>query len=189
MGNSLIVYGYHGTSQAKAANILKNGFLASDNDYDWLGTGIYFFQDAPLRAKQWATQQHPDDPVVLQASIHLHNCIDLFDIGWQPLLKKLYNSFVEQWGLTNQPFPRQEPERSKAHRLDCSFLNYSIQLLSGRDIIIESVRAAFMEGERLFPDSAIFDLAHVQIAIRNPNLIRSIKLIELIEISGVIEND
>jgi hypothetical protein len=43
MDNSLTVYGYHGTSQTKAANILKHGFLASDNDYDWLGTGIYFF--------------------------------------------------------------------------------------------------------------------------------------------------
>jgi hypothetical protein len=54
MDNAPIVYGYHGTSRTKAANILKQGFLASDNDYDWLGTGIYFFQDAPIRATQWA---------------------------------------------------------------------------------------------------------------------------------------
>jgi hypothetical protein len=185
MDKTLIVYGYHGTSQTKAANILKHGFLASDNDYDWLGTGIYFFQDAPIRAKQWATQQHPNEPAVLRASIHLNNCIDLFDTGWQPLLKSLYNSFVEQWRMTNQPLPRQDPDRSKAHRLDCSFLNYSIELLSSRDFAIDSVRAVFTEGERLFPDSAIFDLAHVQIAIRNPALITTI---ELIETSGVIKN-
>jgi hypothetical protein len=185
MDNSLTIYGYHGTSQARAANILKHGFLASDNDYDWLGTGIYFFQDAPIRAKQWATKQHPNDPAVLRAVIDLDNCIDLFDIGWQPLLKSLYNPFVEQWRTTNQPLPRQDPDRSKAHRLDCSFLNYSIELLSRQDLLIESVRAAFMEGERLFPDSAIFDLAHIQIAIRNPSLI---KTVELIEISGVIKN-
>jgi hypothetical protein len=185
MDSSLTVYGYHGTSQSKAANILKHGFLASDNDYDWLGTGIYFFQDAPIRAKQWATQQHPNDPAVICAIIQLENCIDLFDVGWQPLLKSLYNPFVESWRSTNQPFPRQDPERSKAHRLDCSFLNYSIELLSRQNLMIESVRAAFMEGERLFPDSAIFDLTHVQIAIRNPSLIRTI---ELVEISGVIKN-
>jgi hypothetical protein len=47
------------------------------------------------------------------------------------------------------------------------------------------VRAAFIEGERLFPDSAIFDLTHVQIAIKNPTLI---KTIELLEPSGVIKN-
>jgi hypothetical protein len=34
MDNPLIVHGYHGTSQTKAANIMKQGFLASDNDYD-----------------------------------------------------------------------------------------------------------------------------------------------------------
>jgi hypothetical protein len=52
MDKTLIVYGYHGTSQTKAANILKHGFLASDNDYDWLGTGIYFFPTiAPTRPR------------------------------------------------------------------------------------------------------------------------------------------
>jgi hypothetical protein len=44
MSNSLEICGYHGTSRAKARNILENGFFASDNDYDWLGTGIYFFR-------------------------------------------------------------------------------------------------------------------------------------------------
>jgi hypothetical protein len=48
MDKTLIVYGYHGTSQTKAVNILEHGFLASD--YDWLGTGIYFFPTiAPTR--------------------------------------------------------------------------------------------------------------------------------------------
>ncbi len=82
------IFGYHGTSQERATAILSKGFRASDNDYDWLGTGIYFFQDAPMRAKQWATQQHPQDPAVIYSHIQLDNCIDLFDIGWQPLLKK-----------------------------------------------------------------------------------------------------
>ena len=55
MNDRIEIYGYHGTSKTKAMNIQSNGFVASDNDYDWLGTGIYFFQDAPIRAKQWAT--------------------------------------------------------------------------------------------------------------------------------------
>jgi hypothetical protein len=164
------ILGYHGTSQARAAAILSTGFRASDNDYDWLGTGIYFFQDAPLRARQWATQQHPQDPAVICSRIQLDNCIDLFDIGWQPLLKNVYNSFVEQYRDTEQPLPKQNPERSKAHRLDCAFFNFAIELIS-QEQPIDSIRAAFIEGERLFPSSAIFDLAHIQIAIRNPNLI------------------
>jgi hypothetical protein len=38
------VFGYHGTSREKANTILSEGFRVSDNDYDWLGKGVYFFQ-------------------------------------------------------------------------------------------------------------------------------------------------
>ena len=69
--NNIEVYGYHGTSQTKAASILENGFLASDNDYDWLGTGIFFFQDAPIRAKQWAIEQHPNSAIFDLAHIQI----------------------------------------------------------------------------------------------------------------------
>jgi hypothetical protein len=164
------ILGYHGTSQERAAAILSTGFRTSDNDYDWLGTGIYFFQDAPLRAKQWAIGQHPSSPAVICSRIRLDNCIDLFDIGWQPLLKNVYNGFLQQFRDTNRLLPQQNPARSKAHRLDCAFFNFTIELIA-QEQPIDSIRSAFMEGERLFPISAIFELAHIQIAIRNPNLI------------------
>jgi hypothetical protein len=163
----LEIRGYHGTSQDQAKAILRDGFRASDNDYDWLGTGIYFFQDAPLRAKQWAIQRYPSDPAVICSSIRLENCIDLLDVGWYPLLKRTYRSFVENYKSINRPLPTQNPDRSKAHKLDCAFLNFAIKLISQAGGV-DSVRAAFIEGDRLFPNSAIFDLAHVQIAVRNP---------------------
>jgi hypothetical protein len=179
MQEPLEVYGYHGTSQTKALSILDRGFRASDNDYDWLGTGIYFFQDAPLRAKQWAIEQHPQNPAVICARIQLDNCVDLFDVSWFPLLKDVYNLFIEQYQTTDRPLPRQNPFRSKAHRLDCAFFNYASQFLSSQGQTVSSTRAVFVEGEHLFPDSAIFDLAHVQIAIKNPALIKESYLIEV----------
>jgi hypothetical protein len=187
MTDRIEIYGYHGTSKTKAMNIQQNGFVASDNDYDWLGTGIYFFQDAPIRAKQWASQQHPEDPAVIRALIRLDNCIDLFDITWQPLLKHIYNSFRERYRLINRPLPKQNPDsrserlrqRSKAHRLDCAFFNFASEIVFSQGQSVESIRATFMEGERLFPDSAVFDLAHVQIAVRNPALIIRTDIIEI----------
>jgi hypothetical protein len=175
----LQVYGYHGTSRAKAESILDRGFRASDNDYDWLGTGIYFFQDAPLRATQWATEQHPQDPAVICARIELDNCIDLFDVSWFPILKDVYELFIEQYQATSQPFPRQNPFRSKAHRLDCAFFNYASEFLSSQGQSVFSTRAVFVEGDHLFPDSAIFDLAHVQIAVKNPVSIQESYLIDI----------
>ncbi len=173
------VYAYHETSQTKAASILQNGFLASDNDYDWLGTGIYFFQDAPMRARQWATEQHPNEPAVICARIQLDNCIDLFDVKWFPILKNIYNLFDDQYRSANRPLPKQNPSRSKAHRLDCAFFNFASQLISNDEQTVECIRAVFVEGESIFPDSAIFDLAHAQIAIKNPALITEYYLIEI----------
>lgn len=34
---------YHGTIQQKADAIVKEGFIESSKDIEWLGTGIYFF--------------------------------------------------------------------------------------------------------------------------------------------------
>ncbi|MBW4620578.1 MAG: hypothetical protein KME17_14640 [Cyanosarcina radialis HA8281-LM2] len=179
MKKSIEVYGYHGTSQAQAASILKNGFQSSDNDYDWLGTGVYFFQDAPIRAREWARKRHPENPAVICALIRLENCIDLLDINWFPQLKNVYNLFVQQYESTDRPLPKQNPDRSKAHRLDCAFFNFTIQLLSSQGQAIAGIRAVFVEGKQIFPNSAIFDLAHVQIVIKNPNLIQECYLLDI----------
>jgi hypothetical protein len=172
------VYGYHGTSAEAAEVIIQQGFNVSSNDYDWLGTGVYFFQDAPVRAWEWANQQHPTNPAVICSIIRLENCIDLLDINWFPLIRNLYNSFVEEYRQTNRPLPRQNPERSKAHRLDCAYFNYIVDILQQQGQSIGVIRAVFLEGDRVFPNSAIFDRAHIQIAIRDTSLIEESCLIE-----------
>ncbi len=54
----------------------------STNDYDWLGTGVYFFQVAPQRALAWADERYPDSPAVIGSRLVLENCLDLLDISW-----------------------------------------------------------------------------------------------------------
>lgn len=39
--------GYHGTRLTFAERILAEDFRGSANDWEWLGHGIYFWQDAP----------------------------------------------------------------------------------------------------------------------------------------------
>ena len=48
------VTGYHGTRKDAAERILAEGFKKSENDWEWLGHGVYFWQDGPARAKEWA---------------------------------------------------------------------------------------------------------------------------------------
>ncbi len=128
---------------------------------------------------QWATEQHPHNPAVIRSIIRLENCLDLLDIKSIPSLKNGYNSFTEEYRQDNRPLPQQNPTRSKAHRLDCAFFDYTTTMLNIRGQRIDSIRAVFVEGESIFPNSAIFDLAHVQIAVRKVDLIEECHLFEI----------
>ena len=160
--------GYHGTSKDAALTILAEGFKVSANDYDWLGDGVYFFQDARLRAWEWAWKLYHEEAAVIGAKIDFSDCMDLLDIGWAHFLAKAYDGFLGKLKETGLQIPRQT---RGAHRLDREVINYAVAILSESGRIIRSVRAAFSEGAPVFSDSALFDRAHVQIAVRDPKLI------------------
>ena len=85
----------HGTSATHAAVILRDGFLPSDNDYDCLGTGVYFFEDGLTQARAWAERAHPGEPAVVQADVRLEDCIDLKDsVGWVPVLAQAHDELL-----------------------------------------------------------------------------------------------
>ena len=74
--------GYHGTSRAIADRILAEGFVPSVNDWDWLGHGVDFWQDAPVRAYRWAKERltgTQEVAVVVAARIRLDGFVDLLD--------------------------------------------------------------------------------------------------------------
>lgn len=168
MSQIITVNGFHGTSSNNVKKILSEGFKPSSNEYDWLGDGVYFFQDALERAWEWARKIHKENAAVIGAEIRLEDCIDLLDIHWTRVLSELYDSFLAQMKRANLELPKQS---SGAHRLDRLIINYAVGFLAEREIRIRCVRGAFIEGKPIFPDSAIFDRAHVQIAVRDIMLI------------------
>jgi hypothetical protein len=54
--SALVICGYHGTPDAHAAVIPRDGVIRSDNDYDCPGDGVYFFEDGLAQAGAWATR-------------------------------------------------------------------------------------------------------------------------------------
>ena len=145
--------------------IEREGFRLSRNDYDWLGDGVYFFQDGSLRAWQWARERHGDDAAVIGADIRLVDCMDLLDLGWSGILS---NAHIEYVGLLEK-IGRAAPTQSEgAHTLDRDVINYAVDMLARRGVRIACVRAAFQEGGPVYPGSAFYNLSHVQIAIREP---------------------
>ncbi|HEX6368550.1 MAG TPA: hypothetical protein VF006_06450 [Longimicrobium sp.] len=157
--------GFHGTSAEAAQRILASGFEVSRNEYDWLGDGVYFFQDAPARALEWARERFGNDAAVLGAEIDLDDCMDLLDIKWQGVVRESHVDLIRRLSGSAQPIPRQT---SGAHRLDRAVINRTVEVLKSRGIAVRAVRAAFTEGEQLFAGSALWSRAHVQIAVRDP---------------------
>ena len=52
--------GFHGTYQHVADGVISGGahLTRSENTYDWLGGGNYFWESDPQRALEWAQHGH-----------------------------------------------------------------------------------------------------------------------------------
>ena len=81
------VLGFHGCDQAAAENVLDSNLnlRKSENSYDWLGHGIYFWENDPDRALLFAeencqrTTSNVTDPAVIGAVIDLGCCLNLLE--------------------------------------------------------------------------------------------------------------
>ena len=85
--------GYHGCDQLTAEQVLSGNthLNRSENEYDWLGDGIYFWGDSFDRAMDWAKQSSKiKTPYVVGAFIAPGFCLNLTDYGVSEELKLAY---------------------------------------------------------------------------------------------------
>lgn len=162
----IIVTGYHGSTRKVAQQIVDDDFVASLNDWDWLGHGVYFWQDAPERAYRWAERRILDlglqEPAaVVAARIHLNGFVDMLDQRGMTLLQDLARSYQRQHPSSSLA------NKSGANRLDCAVFNFATSMLSWLGVGVAGYRAACVEGNALTPGSPIFDLSHVQLVVVN----------------------
>ena len=54
-----IIFGYHGCDAGLARRVVsgKADLFKSESIYEWLGHGIYFWEDSPDRARRWAIEK------------------------------------------------------------------------------------------------------------------------------------
>lgn len=173
---STFVLGFHGCDRSVGEAILKGEVThlsPSTNDYDWLGSGIYFWQSSPLRALEFARERAEGgknsrgtvtEPFVIGAVLNLDRCLDLQDSAALAELRESYN----QLKSLNIPLPSNGPTL-KQRKLDCAVFN----LLHERRGTVglapySSVRATYREGEPLYPGTDLGDQDHTQICICNP---------------------
>ena len=183
------IYGFHGIDRTIAYKILNQelDFELSNNSYDWLGQGIYFWENNYERAVQYAQEDRLrkeskiKDPFVLGAVIDLGNCLDLLDQKYLDFLKVVYDdlkSTLEQEGKflpTNSGFNPNDFDFRK-RELDCAVIRWAHELAKKDGEIFDTVRAAFWEGEELYPNAGFRTQNHIQVAVLNPNCIKGIFL-------------
>ena len=183
------VYGFHGLDKEIALRILnqEDNFRPSENSYDWLGSGIYFWENNYQRAIQYAIEDSQRNkskiktPFVLGAILDLGNCLDLLDqkyLDYLSIAYKLFQKFLEE---KNEPIPEntgfgEADFDFKKRELDCAVIRFACKLAINKGTHFDSVRAAFIEGEPLYPGSMFRSQNHIQIAIINPNCIKGIFL-------------
>ena len=177
------VYGFHGCDIRIKEQLLSGSikFQNSTNRYDWLGPGIYFWENDFMRAREWALDVHGKNAAVIGAKIRLGHCFDLSNSFAKELLILSYNDLCVEWKkantipIENAPHPRGigNPSDMILRYLDKLVTENAILLagLQEPDIIYDTVRAPFQEGFPVYPGSAFREHDHIHLCVRNPDLL------------------
>jgi hypothetical protein len=169
------VIAYHGCDATTAERLLAGEpFQPSQNAYDWLGWGIYFWEYGADRARRFAAvQQHRGKvttPAVVGALVQLGRCFDLMDTRFTTLLAQGYALWDSQRRAAGKPLPQNKgatPDRTLRH-LDCAVLNWFLDYLAVEGMVYDTVRCGFTEGAPVYPGAGIYQQSHVQLVVRNP---------------------
>jgi len=182
---SAFILGYHGCDKAIGEKVLAGAehLKASDNDYDWLGTGIYFWENSARRAVGWAdsVRSNPrssrakvEEPFVIGAIIDLGLCLDLLEAESIAVVSTGYEGLLEGAAAAGMAIPANKKTAGElvVRRLDCAVINY-VHLLreESGEPAFDTVRAPFIEGPPLYANAGFHAQTHVQICVPHPRQI------------------
>lgn len=169
-----------------AENILSGDrFKPSRNEYDWLGSGIYFWEANPLRGLEYAGELRKRKreskikiPAVIGAVIDLGNCLDLTTTAGIQQVKDAYKFLVEVFETAE----KRPPENSKdlmRRNLDCAVIEYLHQIRKEHDDApIDTIKGVFTEGNEIYVGSGFLHKTHIQICVCNPENIIGVFRVE-----------
>jgi hypothetical protein len=175
------VIGFHSCDKEVGLRVLngENELLPSINSWDWLGGGVYFWEQNPFRALQYATEcaqrkQFNKVPIkipfVIGAIVDLGNCLDLVESSSISVLSSAYKNLEKTSWEGGEKLPI---NKGNNRALDCLVIeSIHNQNLSFKEQVYDTVRCAFPEGEAAYPTSYISSRLHIQVCVRNPACIR-----------------
>lgn len=193
---SNLVLGFHGCDQVVCETLLNNPnrIRISRESFDWLGHGMYFWENNYARAWDWARYKYErgeiNSPAVIGAVLDLGYCCDFLSTEHIEMFKDSYKKLFDLYKASNKVLPKNKNLREDKHKdkllreMDCVVIEHMCEDIIEQmenDLTVhgftkhklpDSVRGAFLEGSPAFEGSGIYEKTHIQIAIRNPNCIK-----------------
>jgi hypothetical protein len=172
------VLGYHGCDAEVARRIVAGErFRPSENRYDWLGSGIYFWEANPRRGldfarevmKRQGARSAMETPAVIGAVIDLRLCLDLSTSAGTDEVRQAYDSFEAAVSASGSILPKNERGNDLYLRnLDRAVIEHLHAVRRDMNLPeIDTVRGFFFEGKQLYPGGGFFEKTHVQLCVRN----------------------
>jgi hypothetical protein len=172
------ITGFHGCDKSIGLKVLngEENLKLSTNKWDWLADGIYFWEQNPYRALDYAidcangAQVHKGKiktPFVIGANIALGNCLNLVEPRAVEAVEKAYADLKLVYENLGQELPK---NNNNVRLLDCAvirMLHYSNNKLGNQKY--DTVRCAFNEGDEIFPGSNFTKKGHIEVSVLNAN--------------------
>jgi len=150
----------------------------SEGRYEWLGHGIYFWENDPQRGLEWAqsgnTKNKIEQPAVAGAILDLGFCLDLTTRTGLDEVAQAYTTLRDSYSVMGLPLPGNSGGTDRFKReLDCQVIQTLHLYRKDQGLPpYDSVRAPFPEDLPLY-DGAGFRLRnHIQIAVISADCIK-----------------
>ncbi len=180
-----LLIGFHGCDKSIRDEIVKGKMplIASENLYDWLGNGVYFWENNQQRALEFAkelqnlSRRKIKQPSVLGAAIDMGHCLDLLDTEYLKLISESHSNLSDSFTSLGLTMPVNKTVGNSKDLLLRNLDRAVIENLHKQRTLknltpFDSVRGVFIEGKPLYDGAGFHEKNHIQICIRNPNCIK-----------------
>ena len=151
------VIGFHSCDREVGLRLIsgQDEIRPSNNTWDWLGPGSYFWEQDPSRALQYATEnaaglqknkKAAETPFVIGAIIDPGHCLNLVEFTSLNILKQAYYGLKEINDIAGQKMP---VNKGNNRALDCDVIKYIHQSNDDKGKLpYDTIRCAFPKGKR-----------------------------------------
>lgn len=175
------ITGFHSCDRELGMRLLNGSdqLRPSDNPWDWLGPGIYFWEQNPHRALAYAEEAAMTNqkfsgkiktPFVIGAIIELGNCLNLIEPNSINIVKEAHANLL---GVVRDSGEKMPVNRDANRRLDCAVIKYVHESNKKMGVTAyDTIRSPFQEGGPIYEGANFTDRLHIEICVLNPDLIK-----------------